>query len=110
MSQRLMRECPKYYTCSAPLCPLDEQWTIRGSNDSEGICFYLNEHGKQGAAARFLGRGASDIYEACTQMLASPLLPAWMRRKTAAAALTGSRWDSGDKLQAAWQAKQDEAA
>ena len=106
---RKMRECPKYYACSSPLCPLDEQWRERGAQPGEPICFYLNEHVKDGAEERFRGMSAPDMYAACTQMTSDPALPRWVTAALARAATSGSRWESGQRLLAMQQAKREAA-
>jgi hypothetical protein len=92
------RECPKYQSCSAPLCPLDDQWHLRGAHRSEPVCFYLCEYRKEGSVTRFEGSSVMGIYLACTKMTSDPRFPLWMTSKIEAASLTGSRWERGKRL------------
>lgn len=46
--------CPKFDTCSAPVCPLDSEWPQRRHLAGERVCLWLREVVKPGgeAAAR----------------------------------------------------------
>lgn len=33
-------KCPKYQTCSAPICPLDSDWSKRTCQPDERVCTY----------------------------------------------------------------------
>lgn len=48
------RRCPKFDSCSAPMCPLDPDWTERRHLAGERVCLWLREVVKPGgeAAAR----------------------------------------------------------
>jgi hypothetical protein len=46
-------ECPKYHTCSAPICPLDESWRESYHANGERVCQYLLATGKAGAAEHY---------------------------------------------------------
>lgn len=48
-----MDECPKFRTCNAVLCPLDDQILQRHFLKDEALCYFLREWVKPGAAARF---------------------------------------------------------
>lgn len=41
-----MRDCPRYATCSAPLCPLDPDWRRRSHFLGERVCIWLTELAK----------------------------------------------------------------
>jgi len=43
-----MRECPRYLTCSAPVCPLDPIWARRKHLPGERVCLWLTELAKPG--------------------------------------------------------------
>ena len=51
-----MYQCPKYESCEAPLCPLDEEWNTRKMVQDENLCHYLCEASKEGVIERFEGR------------------------------------------------------
>ena len=55
--------CPRWSKCSAPICPLDDQWNWRVMTNSDSVCFYLVESVKRGAEARFRGRSLGHLYE-----------------------------------------------
>ncbi len=85
-------DCPKFSHCSAPICPLDPEWTNRTYLKGEPVCFYMLEYVKPGSRARFQGSTAEQIYDAISDVLPSmiaryaPLKRALMRAKK-----TGSR-------------------
>lgn len=47
-----MFSCPKFLKCSAPICPLDEEWHLRKHLLGDPICPYLSEYSKPGAEER----------------------------------------------------------
>ena len=51
----LPEQCPKFKTCSAPICPLDERWPEAAHLRGEAICWYLLASGKAGAAEPYAG-------------------------------------------------------
>ncbi len=53
--------CPKFSTCSAPICPLDSDFMKRVHRENERICIYLREAAKHG---RRLPQTPSLPYEA----------------------------------------------
>lgn len=63
-----MRQCPKFDTCSANLCPLDPDWEKRRHVNGDPICFYMRESVKHGAFIRFLTLGLSELFEACERV------------------------------------------
>ena len=59
-----MYDCPKFKSCSAPICPLDEDWELRSHLDGERVCYYLTEYSKE-AVRPILKEGlAAEHYEA----------------------------------------------
>lgn len=62
-----MRQCPKFETCSANLCPLDPDWEKRRHVNGDPICIYMRESVKHGAALRFLTCGLDDLFQACAK-------------------------------------------
>ena len=71
-----MRACPKFDGCSAPICPLDPDWSRRIHRKGEPLCFYLLESVKPGARARYDGSRAAVLYHAMAQNLSTPCEPA----------------------------------
>lgn len=43
-----MEQCPKFDSCSAPICPLDPDWSERKHIKDEPVCYYLREWAKHG--------------------------------------------------------------
>lgn len=48
-----INDCPKYETCSAPICPLDEDWKSRVLCNEDSTCFYLLESVKDASKTHF---------------------------------------------------------
>ena len=61
--------CPKWHSCSAPVCPLDRLWAHRAMQSEDPVCFYLCEAVKDGAEARFEGAGLGEIFRRVTRVL-----------------------------------------
>jgi hypothetical protein len=47
------KKCPKFETCNAAICPLDDGWDRAAHLPGEPVCFYLRASRKDGAAERF---------------------------------------------------------
>lgn len=106
---RPMRECPRYSSCSANICPLDPDWSIRGHVPGDEVCRWLLEAGKPGAVERFTAAQLGDLYE-----VARHSLPAICRRHADVARAverartTGSTFDRGANLVKARSAQQED--
>ena len=59
-----MYDCPKFDSCSAPICPLDENWGLRLHLDGERVCYYLTEYSKEAVRPILRGGLAAELYEA----------------------------------------------
>ena len=55
--------CPKFEKCSAPICPLDQNWQRASHLQHERVCFYLCESQKRGSEALFGSRGLGELYK-----------------------------------------------
>lgn len=64
-----MTDCPKFERCNAPICPLDDDWKIRGHGKGEPVCFYLREYVKQGGKARIQGYIPKEMFQRIGQVL-----------------------------------------
>jgi hypothetical protein len=64
-------DCPRFYNCNAPICPLDERWREAVHLGGERVCFYLRATGKQGAAEQY---AADPVFQICRERL--PLVAA----------------------------------
>jgi len=82
-----MHECPKFESCSAPICPLDAQWRMRAHNPGDRICFYLREAVKPSADAVV----PKPLLAACDALRKAPEIPGGVRRALKRAASHGSR-------------------
>ena len=62
-----MYDCPKFDSCSAPICPLDDNWELCPHLKGERVCYYLTEYSKE-AARPVLREGlAVEHYQAIEQ-------------------------------------------
>jgi hypothetical protein len=52
MTASPMSACPRFHSCSAPLCPLDPQRETRSHLRGEPVCGYLREFVKVGGPER----------------------------------------------------------
>lgn len=57
------RQCPKFQTCSAAICPLDSEWQLRSNQNFDRICFYLAESVKINAKAIFDKQGIGHLFK-----------------------------------------------
>lgn len=57
-----MTECSHFQNCSAPICPLDEDWQMRTHLKGERVCFYLIEYSKEAARPILRGSLSADMY------------------------------------------------
>jgi len=55
MTDKLMYSCPKWESCSAPICPLDTRWRESTHLAGERVCLYLREASKPGGRALLEG-------------------------------------------------------
>lgn len=58
-----MKDCDRFNTCSANICPLDDDWSKRKHLREGRICYYLIEAQKCGAKANFESGGRGELYE-----------------------------------------------
>ena len=102
----LIEQCPKFATCNAPICPLDDHWRESRHLSGERVCLWLREASKQGGKAR--------VCEALPRELSEPVLVALreithagatlphgvglIRSRLKDAAASGSKLDSGKRL------------
>jgi hypothetical protein len=96
-----MPTCPRFYQCSAPVCPLDPDRHKRVHLPGDRICTLAAELVKPGAAARL-----ANILEPKLLARVSEAIPALMssgaplRSALARAASTGSKLDSAARMRA----------
>ena len=84
--------CPKWHSCSVPVCPLDHLWAHRSMQSEDPVCFYLSEAVKDGAEARFEGAGLGEIFHQVTKVLPEVVLSSGrIARTLERAGASGSR-------------------
>lgn len=91
--------CPKFDSCSVPICPLDVDWRLRTHLKGDRVCPYLLESVKNNAQANFEGVLPSGVYAAVVS--ATPdILARWnpIRKAAKRASETGSRIAAGRRL------------
>jgi hypothetical protein len=90
--------CPKFDSCSAPTCPLDN-WKIHHHLKGEPVCFYLREAAKHGGRPPPAGDMPAELVakvSATYQEIISSPCSRWgdVRRRLARAALSPSKRDA----------------
>lgn len=55
--------CPKFHTCNAPICPLDEDWCKRVNHEDDPTCYYLIESVKEGSQVNFERALLGELYQ-----------------------------------------------
>jgi hypothetical protein len=58
-----MYDCPKFDGCSAPICPLDEDWQLCSHLDGERVCHYLTMLQKSTVKPVFWGGQEGELYK-----------------------------------------------
>ncbi len=88
----VLKNCPKYQKCNAPICPLDAEWESRVLRDEDPTCFYQAESVKQDAEVVFKGAGLEELYLEMVRTR-QPMSSRWerVRNALARASMTGSR-------------------
>lgn len=93
------RDCPKFDSCSAPICPLDRYWESRTHVDGEPVCLWLRELAKPGGRAILEGAIPTDMALAiAVQAPAIALQFSEVRKRLERASKTGSRVAAGREL------------
>ena len=96
-----MRECPKFCSCSAPVCPLDPDWPERTVIENEAVCFYMLELAKKGGRARVAPCTPAGMCEQVDKVFLEVLDQpgsSYISRMLRRAATTGSRIAAGQGL------------
>ena len=85
-------QCPRFESCSAPLCLDDPDWQRRVVGGADRTCFWLTEAVKVGAAERFKQSGHEDYFVKATNLLPAILASSTiMRSRLRSAEQTGPR-------------------
>lgn len=98
-----VRDCPRWDSCSAPVCPLDPDWPLTGHLRGERVCLLLCELVKPDGEARL--RGALPTAVVDRLVIEAPKVAArWypIRKRLGSAAHKGSRMAAGHRL-ARWK-------
>jgi hypothetical protein len=92
--------CPRFKSCSAPICPLDVDWRSRTHLKSDIVCPYLREavkpSGKAVLARTLLRHQAEGVLRVAPLIMASSV---HVRRVLERAARSGSKIVAGQRLQ-----------
>jgi hypothetical protein len=94
-----MTACPRYEACSAPLCPLNRDRSVRSHLRGEPVCGFLRELVKAGGPARVKTAVPEDLFEligAAAVELTAPRSPIYWQLRVAAG--KKSRRESGQVL------------
>ena len=95
-------KCPRYSSCSAPICPLDPDWRDRAHLHGERICGLLAEYVKTDGRRNLASAVPSELVQTLAEVL--PEIRAScsdIRHKLNVASRTGSRIESGHRLRSA---------
>lgn len=113
LRQDLMTHCPRWESCSAPVCPLDPIWRQVPHLRGDRVCAYLTERAKPGGEARLRSILSSDLAEKvseayrelstadCHDGMHVERGRGYIRAVLSRAATTGSRIESGRRLRGA---------
>jgi hypothetical protein len=89
------RTCPRYGTCSAPVCPFDRDWQNRNHLPKDRVCRWLTELAKPGGnrvlRVYLVEEQARRVSEVAPDIAAST---AYIRRSVRRAAETPSKIES----------------
>lgn len=89
-----MKNCPRYLTCSAPVCALDPDWRKRCHLPGERVCLWLTEFAKPSGSERIrlvlTEEQAQRVAEAYPNVLSRSSI---IRNALQQASVTGSRLD-----------------
>lgn len=87
------RDCPKYISCSAPVCPLGK---IKGTHlKGEPICKYLVEYVKPVGKARLRGYVAGNLVDTLGKVLPEIIASHGdIKRRLERASRSGSKMDA----------------
>lgn len=97
----LMSDCPKFQRCSAPVCPLDQQWRERRQTSEDPVCFYLQEAVKDGGIVRVRHGTSAEMAEHISKVLdelSNTYGHSYIQYRLRRAASTGSRIAGADRL------------
>lgn len=105
MSLAVMYACPKFSTCSAPICPMHPDWRKQAHLHGESVCLWLRELQKDGGNERVRGVLVTDQLEAVLRVSREVMVTSSVhdglgdvRRRLKAAARNGSKLASGRGL------------
>jgi len=71
-----MRQCPKYFACSASVCPLDPDWQKARYVNGDPVCYYMREAVKYGAELVFRDASLGELFDAVSVNL-EPIRERW---------------------------------
>lgn len=95
----MMARCPRWESCSAPVCPLAPDWERLRHVDGERVCGLLCELAKKGGEARLRGALPCALVDRLAEV-APKVAARWypIRKRLRKASRTGSRMAAGQRL------------
>jgi hypothetical protein len=97
-----MYDCPKFDSCSAPICPLSRKIEYQSMGNGERVCFYLTEYQKFNSEASFKVLGLEELCEAMSQAMdeihSKPHTSIYLKRALQLASQSSSRMARGIEL------------
>ena len=97
-----MYECPKFDTCSSPICPLLPSVSSKSMGNGERVCYFLCEYQKANSETIFRVLGLDELYEdmhrAMKEINSSPHTDAYLLRALKYASKSSSRMAKGINL------------
>jgi len=84
--------CPKFDSCSAPICPLYPEWPRARHLPGERVCLWLRELVKEGGEARVANASSEEVAAAVAEVLPAIVASSSdIRSKLRHAARTGTK-------------------
>jgi hypothetical protein len=96
-----MNTCPRFYQCSAPICPLDPDRHKRVHLPGDRVCGLAAEAVKPGGEGRLRGSLSAEVVAQVVRAI--PELQSrhsHIRKRLSDAAITGSRLDAAARMRA----------
>lgn len=94
--------CPRFDHCSAPICPIDQDWRKRAHLRGEPICLYLRECVKPNARTNLDPHLGAELVATVMQVAPTIMLAQGdIRKRLALASVRGSKLASTQRLKRA---------
>lgn len=60
--------CPRFESCSAPICPIDDDWRLRTHRKGEAVCHWVRQLAKA-PAGDAMGSAAAELLARVLQLI-----------------------------------------